>query len=228
MDMSLFMVQLTFLSSIIVIVMSSIITAAILVGLFWLINGYYVNKAKDESDGEKYEAVVLTNKYFKDKYFIYLSGIMFLIMYLKKNKIPYKLMKKFDKKKFQEFIYDNSCHGLYIIGHGIRHGLNIDKNEILYYCSFKGAPPKKFVKQLHCNNFGGESLADIIAPNKDSFVSDGYRRAYENLYYFIRLYQPSREILIVFGSVIIFSSAIIYAAVFSLISVILSLFVGMI
>lgn len=143
-----------------------------------LINYSYIKKVEEEGKkkGEKYVAVVLTNKSFKDKLFIYPSGIKLLLMYIKKNKIPYILMKKFDIKKFRELIYDEKCYGLYIIGHGCRHGLKIDKNEMLYYCSFKDAPKKEFVVQLHCNHGGGESLADAIALNKNkSHVMDKKR-----------------------------------------------------
>ncbi|MCZ7393521.1 MAG: hypothetical protein ABOK23_02880 [Candidatus Methanoperedens sp.] len=157
---------------------------------FWMANYLYTKKIDDEINGEEYVAVVLTNKSFNDKIFIYFCGVMFLLMYLKKNKISYKVMKEFDIEKFKGFIYDPNCYGLYIIGHGIRHGLRISNNEILYYCSFKDAPKKEFVQQLHCNQYGGESLADIIASNKEkSFAPDGFRSVYANLSYFIHLYR---------------------------------------
>ena len=160
---------------------------------FWKVNADYVNKVVDESKTGEYIGVVLTNLSRKDKNFIYLSGIMFLIKYLQNNNIPYKLIQKFDKEQFEEFIYDTNCKGLYIIGHGVRHGLVVGKNEMLYYGSFKDAPKnKKFVVQLHCNTHAGESLADIIAPNMpQSFVPDGCRYTNENLSYFLNLYKPS-------------------------------------
>ncbi|MCK4475162.1 MAG: hypothetical protein KAU16_00355 [Methanophagales archaeon] len=148
---------------------------------------------EDVRKREKYVAVVLTNKSFHDKCFIYLSGIRLLRKYFFKNGISYVLMKKFNIKKFEEFIYDENCYGLYIIGHGCRHGLKIDKNEMLYYCSFKDAPKKDFVVQLHCNHGGGESLADIIALNKDkSYVSDNYRYPWSNWIYFHRLLKSTK------------------------------------
>ncbi len=166
-----------------------IFVVLLLLLLFLMANYLYIKETVDSTGGEKYVAVVLTNKSFNDL-LIYLSGIMFLTMYLKKNKIPYKLMKEFDIKKFQEFIYDTNCYGLYVLGHGVRHGLKISNNEILYYCNFKDAPKKEFVVQLHCNEYGGESLADIIALNKDkSYVPDGFRSCYANLVYFINLYR---------------------------------------
>ncbi len=176
--------------------------------LFLILNYIYINKAKDEYNEERYEAVVLTNKSWQDKYPIYSSGVMFLLMHLKKNKKSYKLMKKFDRQKFNEFIYDANCYGLYIIGHGTRHSLKVGKGtkeeEVLEYSKFKDAPKKEFVVQLHCNRDGGESLADILASNKHlSFVPNGYRYVGENLLYFIRKYQPSLKMLIVLSPVII-------------------------
>lgn len=178
------------------ILLAILIFVLLLVLLFMIVfrkfNADYIQRTKDKSINGKYTAVVLTNKSRKDENFIYFSGIMFLIKYFEKNKIPFKLMKKFDKEKFKEFVYDPNCDGLYIIGHGVRHGLVIDKNEILYYCSFRNAPKNKFVVQLHCNKFGGESLADIIGPDiPQSFVTDGSRYSNENLAYFLDRYQPS-------------------------------------
>jgi hypothetical protein len=169
----------------------ALLLGGVLLLLFWSANYLYIKKTDTEISGKKYVAVVLTN----DKS-IYFSGVMFLIMYLKKNKIPYKLMKEFDIKKFQEFIYDTNCYGLYVLGHGVRHGLKISNNEILYYCNFKDAPIKEFVVQLHCNEYGGESLADIIALNKDkSYVPDGFQSCYANLVYFTNLYRrPPKNI----------------------------------
>jgi len=107
-------------------------------------------------------------------------------------------MKRFDFNKFKEYIYDPNCYGLYILGHGVRHGLKIGKSRILQYSEFKDAPKKEFVVQLHCNGYGGESLVDIIATNKDkSFLNDGFRSVYDNLIYFIGLLQPSSKMLII-------------------------------
>lgn len=169
---------------------------------FYVINRNYIEKTEDKLSGDKYVAVVLTNKSWRDKIMVYLSGVMFLVMHLKKNEKPYKLMKKFDINKFNEFIYDINCQGLYILGHGARDRLKVG-NELIYYSEFKDAPKKDFIEQLHCNNSDGESLADIIAPKTPpSFVSKGYRYAGENFLYFIRLYQPSLKMLIVLLPVI--------------------------
>jgi hypothetical protein len=156
---------------------------------FWgLVNWYYIRKSTGGKMGVKYVAVVFTNKTFRDKWFIYCSGVILLLKYLEKTGTPYILMKEFDIQKFREIIYDENCYGLYIIGHGMRHGLKISKEEMLYYCSFRDAPKKEFVVQLHCNHLGGESLADIIAKDKEkSYVSGGLRHVIPNTLYFLEL-----------------------------------------
>jgi|GEM_PF-3732588 len=73
--------------SAIISIFSIAITVIITLLLFWMINYYYINyKTKDEFERGKYRAVVLTNTDLNDK-LIYLSGIMFLIMYFKKAPI---------------------------------------------------------------------------------------------------------------------------------------------
>lgn len=173
--------------------------------LFGIINSNYIRKAEDDFTHGRYVAVVLTNKSWIDKIFINLSGIMFLIMYLKKKDISYKILKKFDDIIFDEFIRDSNCYGLYIIGHGSRHSLKIgDKNQVLEYTQFKGAQKNKnFVVQLHCNNDEGDSLADIITSNNSlSYVSDGYRYPLDNLLYFICLNQQFVKISVSLALVI--------------------------
>lgn len=201
--------MLTFSNALIIIIIFVVSSVVILflaspLILFWIVNRNYIRKVEDDLTNRRYVAVVLTNKSRWDKIFIYLSGIMFLIMHLKKNKKSYKIMKEFDIKKFEEFIIDSNCYGLYIIGHGARHCLKIGngKKEVLDYAQFKGVKNNKFVVQLHCNNGGGESLADIIASNSHlSYISDDYRYTLDNLLYFICL-DPSFRISIFLASVI--------------------------
>ncbi len=187
----------------------------IILSIWYIINYFYINKTRDEFTGNIYEAIVLTNKSLDDNIVIYLAGIMFLVMYLKKNKKSYKLMKKFDRPKFNEFIYDQNCYGLYILGHGNRDRIGIGKGtkeeKEVMYSEFKNAPKKEFVVQLHCNNGGGESLAEILASNKPpSFVSDSYRNPGENSLYLIRKYQPSLKMWIVLLPILLISYVIKY------------------
>lgn len=127
--------------------------------------------------------VVTTNKLRLNGYlFIYFSDIMLLIELLKRKNQPFKLLTKFDKKRFDDMIYDKNCKGLYILGHGSRHGLLISADEMLYYCEYKDAPKKDFVVQLHCNHGKGESLADYLCA-KEEFPTDKKRAIHENREY---------------------------------------------
>ena len=113
-----------------------------------------------------------------------------MIKHLEKNQIDYKIIKHFDLDDFEKIIDDENCYGLYLLGHGSRHGFSISKDEVLYYCKYKDAPKIDFVVQLHCNHNGGESLADIIALNKaKSYVSDGKRSIFQNIIYLYKLYR---------------------------------------
>lgn len=161
----------------------------IVIILLWFGYNYLsVKTAQDNAIKGEYDAIVLTNKRLDDKRAIYLSGVGLLIRYLKKKNKPFKIMKSFDDKQFRELIYDTNCRGLYIMGHGTRHYLRIDK-KIIEYKEFRDAPKKEFVVQLHCNHDGGESLADLIALNKDkSYVSNGTRDIFDNLYFFLNSY----------------------------------------
>lgn len=107
---------------------------------------------------------------------------MILIEYLKIKNQPFKLLKKFDKQEFNDMIYDKNCRGLYILGHGRRHGLLISEDEVLYYCEYQDAPKKDFVVQMHCNHMKGKSLADYLCAKED-FPTDKIRTVDENRKY---------------------------------------------
>jgi len=127
--------------------------------------------------------IVTTNKLRLDRYlFIYFSDIMMLIECLKRKNQPFKLLTKFDKKRFRNMIYDKNCKGLYILGHGRRHGILISEDEMLYYCEYKDAPKKDFVVQLHCNHMKGKSLGDYLCA-KESFPTNKMRMVHENREY---------------------------------------------
>jgi len=79
-------------------------------------------------------------------------------------------------------VYNKKCRGLYILGHGRRHGLLISEDEMLYYCEYTDAPKKDFVIQLHCNHMKGKSLSDYLHAKED-FPTDKMRVVNENREY---------------------------------------------
>lgn len=164
--------------------------------LWYTINWLFIKKVKDLINDEKYVGVVLTNNTLSDKFAVYGSGVMILIKYLQKNQISHKIIKKSNLEIFKEFIYDKNCYGLYIIGHGSRQSLKISKNETCEYSNFKDAPKKEFIVQLHCNHKEGESLADIIALNKEkSYVPSGKQYIYFNILYFVNLFFKKNNVM---------------------------------
>jgi len=154
----------------------------------WLfINYRYLKIAPEEFRiKDNYVGVVITstNLELHQYRFIYGSGILLLIEYLKRKNQPFKLLKNFDKAKFKEMIDDKKCNGMYILGHGLRHGLRISKDEVCFYCEFKDAPKKDFIIQLHCNHLKGKSLADFLHAKED-FPTDKKRYDIENRKYFL-------------------------------------------
>lgn len=171
----------------------SIWTVVMLAIPFWFfVNYFYLKIAPEEfKTKDKYVGVVVTStnlpvyKYI----FIYASGIFLLIEYLKRKNQPFKLLKKFDKKKFSDMIYDVNCTGLYILGHGSRHGLRVSEDEMIYYCEFANAPKKEFVIQLHCNHLRGKSLVEYLDAHSD-FSMDATRTVNDNQNY---LFNKLRE-----------------------------------
>jgi len=166
------------------------ILAMLMIPFWFFINYLYLQIAPEEFKiKDKYVGVVVTTTNLaRYKYlFIYGSGIFLLIEYLKRKNQPFKLLKKFDKKKFDDMIYDENCRGLYILGHGSRHGLSISKDEMLYYCEYANAPKKAkkvFIIQLHCNHLKGKPLAEYLDACTD-FSMETIRTIEDNKNYFI-------------------------------------------
>ena len=163
--------------------------------------GYYYHIGKsaiyaeipyDESiDHTAIIVIVYSRRYFYKRFFVYLSGVELLTKGLKKLDEPYVLYRCPTPQRFIEIINKETAKRIWIIGHGVKHGVSFGK-EILYYCEVGEAykktknAPKEYVKQLHCNEYGGKSLIDYICDNKEkSFVTDNARSWHENRKYII-------------------------------------------
>lgn len=145
---------------------------------------YIKNTTSDYNIKNEYVGIIITTSNLKlhRYFFIYFSDIMLLIELLKRKNQSFKLLTKFDVQKFNDMVYDKKCRGLYILGHGRRHGLLISEDEILYYCEYRDAPKKDFVVQMHCNHMKGKSLADYLYAKED-FPTDKIRMVEENRTY---------------------------------------------
>lgn len=150
----------------------------------------YLDTPYDESvDHTAIIVIEYTGKYFYKKLFVYLSGVELLTKGLKELGEPFVLYRCPTPQRFIEIINKETAKRIWIIGHGVKHGVNFGK-EILYYCevgeAYKnaGVSPKDYVKQLHCNGHGGKSLIDYICDKKEnSFVTDDVRGWDENRKY---------------------------------------------
>ena len=182
---------------------------------FWLFVNYFYLKIVPEEFRitERYVGVVITttNLTVYRYIFVYASGIFLLIEYLKRKNQPFKLLRKFDKKKFSDMIYDKNCKGLYILGHGTRHGLRVSKDEMVYYCEFANAPKKEFIIQLHCNHLRGKSLVEYLDAQSD-FSMETTRTVNDNQnYFFDKLKEELKiDVFDIFRDFIFASITIVY------------------
>jgi energy-coupling factor transporter transmembrane protein EcfT len=188
---------------------------------FWFFANYLCLKIAPQEfgRGEKYVGVVVTTTNLPlFKYvFIYASGTFLIIEYLKRKNQPFKLMTNFDRDRFREMVYDANCIGLYIIGHGTRHGLRISKEEMLYYCEFPDAPAKEFVVQLHCNHLRGKSLVEYLNAHAD-FPMENVRSVNDNqAYYLNKLHDELHiDVLDIFRDFIFSSFIIVWSKIKSI------------
>jgi hypothetical protein len=115
------------------------------------------------------------------KLFIYASGVDRLVKGLRELEESYVIYPCRSREEFLDVINKSETKKIWILGHGVRHGIRIGK-EVIYYCECQNAPKKDCIVQLHCNHQGGKSLADYLCENKDnSYVSNDYRRVYDNV-----------------------------------------------
>jgi len=83
----------------------------------------------------------------------------------------------------KEIIKNDDNKKIWIFGHGRKYRLEFG-DEFLYYEEMKDYPKKIYIKQVHCNPYGGKSLVDYLCPVPEfSFVSDGDVFAFENRQY---------------------------------------------
>lgn len=125
----------------------------------------YLKKNSEKIKDKKHIAILLCNNYMPEKILTYRMNISKLVKYFRKKDWSYKIYFNTNKEKLVKVINDPNATILYIIGHGQRHGVRVNKKEIVYYCEFEKSPRKKFIAQLHCNHYGGKSLADYISEN---------------------------------------------------------------
>jgi len=137
------------------------------------LNWRYMKKNSEFNSNQNHIAIVMCNNYMPERVIAYKEDIPKLIKYFKKNGWAYKIYFKADKKELREVVNDPKATIIYLLGHGERHGIKVNKNEVVYYCEFEKSPKKKFIAQMHCNHYGGKSLAEYVSENSiKSFVTN--------------------------------------------------------
>jgi hypothetical protein len=114
---------------------------------------------------------------------VFCSGVELLVNKLIKNRINYKLHLCYTRDDVKSIIVQEDNKKIWIFGHGRKYRLEYG-DEFLYYEEMKDYPKKIYIKQVHCNPYGGLSLIDYLCPDPSlSFVSDGDVFAFENRKY---------------------------------------------
>jgi hypothetical protein len=150
----------------------------------------YSNEKYDDSiDHTAIIAIEYSGKFSQKRFFVQASGIELLVDGLKQLGESYVLYRCSTPEQFIKVVINERVKRIWIIGHGVKHGVGFGK-DILYYCDVAealqnaGSSKKEYVKQLHCNGYGGKSLIDYICETNDqSFVTDDVRLWDENRKY---------------------------------------------
>ena len=158
-------------------------------GFFSIIGKCYINKidmCKYEKnyrgDDDEYSAVLIGNNLSCIKNIFTnegACGLYLLIKYFKNTNEHYIICQKVDKSDFDEFVLNENCQELYILGHGSKNSFKMKNGTNVDYLEYKGKTKhkKRVVAQLHCasSKIGDESLVDILEADKNnSYVGHGY------------------------------------------------------
>ncbi len=136
-------------------------------------NWNYLRKNSEFGSNKNHIAIVLCNNYMPERILSYREDLPKLIKFFKKKNWSYKIYFKADKKELRKIIDNPYATIIYILGHGQRHGVKVNPKELVYYCEFYKSPKKKFIAQLHCNHYGGKSLAEYVSDKSiKHFVTD--------------------------------------------------------
>jgi hypothetical protein len=104
--------------------------------------------------------------------------IALLIENFQKYQISYKVYHCYNRNDFENHYIEITVTKLWIIGHGEKKGIRINK-DILEYSLLPLVHPKECIAQLHCNPGDGPSLIDINRP-RTSFVTNFNRMTFQN------------------------------------------------
>lgn len=145
--------------------------------LFSWRNRRYLKKNSKYGENKKHIAIVLANNYFPENISSFgLDSVIRLVKYLKKKDKTYKIYNKINSNKLKKVINNKNVTSLFLFGHGVRHGIKVGRNEVVYYCEFPNHPKKDLIAQFHCNHFGGKTLSEYGEKPIFSLVTDKMQR----------------------------------------------------
>jgi len=125
--------------------------------------------------------VIYTGIYWYKNIAVFCSGFDILLSKLVCK--SYNIYLCYTRDDVKRVISNPDNKKIWIFGHGRKYRLEFG-DEFLYYEEMKYYPKKEYIKQVHCNPYGGKSLVDYLCEDKSkSFVSDGDVFAFENREY---------------------------------------------
>lgn len=140
---------------------------------FWLCEGILFFFLKNIKKGIDSETLIFCprNKLFSPSYWMspnYDLDLIFLIMYLKKNKINFSLCQDKSLEKFDEIMENKKIKNLYLFGHGKMHGFSLEKGKVINYCRYADKKYKKdFIFPVHCYFGEGKCITEYCVPIKN-------------------------------------------------------------
>jgi hypothetical protein len=172
-----------------------IVFAADLLALILIINlllSFIAVKMKNRVNKKYNIAIIFAEKNgIFDLVLIYLSGVFFLIWFLRVTKESYKICYVSDKSTLNKIILNKKFNKLFIFGHGTIYGVGINK-ELFEYSSLKNKlkEKKEFVSQLHCNSNEYERLSDVSMKmfSKKYYITNKKMHIWDIWIYLLLLY----------------------------------------
>jgi hypothetical protein len=137
----------------------------------------YINKNLKQGNLNNHVAIVLANNYFPENVlFQGADHVVRLIKYLKKENKSYQVYNHVTSDQLKRIINDKKVNSIFLFGHGERHGIKVNRNEVVYYCEFPNHPKKYLIAQFHCNHLGGKSLGEYGKKPVYNFTTNELQR----------------------------------------------------
>lgn len=140
----------------------------------WAFGVLYIDSHLQNGELQNYIAIVRANNYFPESILpIFAPSEKKLVQYLYDSNKNYKVYNKVTSSELKKIIMDKNISSLLIFGHGDKHGIQVGKDEMLFYCDLpKNVPYRHLFAQFHCNHFKGKGLTEYGAKAKYILVKE--------------------------------------------------------